>query len=992
MEILQHYYTSYTNRETGSAGFQAKAMSPGIPFNIQTIIARLIAYRIPPTLDEHALDTHPIALRYSYQDAQQSIFLCSQSNGNDENGRPGNFFAHTLVMEPTIFSSIPPILYWKSPFWCTRDPESRSNIASLPIIEEFEAVPAPLDVEPVWNFLAQRNRQELLYKLMCAVIHSSKTQRRIVILDTTENIVWWIVAVSCYLPPAYRPLLTFATYHHDPYQAQFLITGTTPDSSFRDSAEEHLSFFVLNAITGTTSTVEPSVYAKLVAESAQLDSYEANVVSLFTTSYVQRLAPTAIDEQLDLLALYAGIHSGQRQGPLTEQEIQAVHAALTTLEEWEVKQEDIDELKTLRPILWEAYKAQEEIALLIEHDRVAALLRKHKIPTEEIVEDELYYFTELLMRGATNEKVLASFEKLKQSYGEGSVAKILNRPKYLNKVHQLLVRKASEHGLQNIWRYLGAFIKPSEASQQFLLVSLSMIDDLIRNERVAEKQVLLQTMWQAMKGCEQDWLRLAVKQHNAISKDVLEAFYYYFASALDLAQRTSYREIVYTVDSGVTKYEIQQDITNAGSTKALAVLEAWVHYGSTVRYDRSKLVQFALNKLKRISSPEQWSGFAPDILMNSTFAPLPEVLEREIVLLVLSQATLSQFSDSSLPLYKKYVDYEGVSDDTKMRISAILAITTGMLHEQLAQQLYAYTKTLSLQEYGEVVARCVPEFFCHPFTYETHHNIVAALLTWKYGYTNADSFWSIYWQVFTNMLLLPTAAEQAAEFLNFWFTTTPDQFKQTYVVQYFLFTLPAILSNLQKQRGFQETLQRLNGVTSHYPWHSAVQELLVERKNVLAVFGQSMFSQLQRRLVTSSNVKEAQEAQTREQQEFEMKMIRLFKDKKAFEYHHKLAEVYTMYSHKQFWAMYWKQFIELFVSHDIDFTLALLSFWFNDSFDVLGDAPYIAQEFFLGLSEALEEAKKEKGFREAVRNLQEKASRHKQEYSSLYLMIKPYLL
>src|SRR2546422_11518543 len=141
MTVLQHYYTSFVNRETGSAGFQVKAMSPGISSDMQAAITRMIAYRIPPTLDEYKIKTHPIALRYFYKGPQECIFLCSQSNGTDENGRPGNFFAHSLVMEPDIFTSVPPILYRKSPFWKKEDPEVRRQVVSLPTSPDFDIEP-----------------------------------------------------------------------------------------------------------------------------------------------------------------------------------------------------------------------------------------------------------------------------------------------------------------------------------------------------------------------------------------------------------------------------------------------------------------------------------------------------------------------------------------------------------------------------------------------------------------------------------------------------------------------------------------------------------------------------------------------------------------------------------------------------------------------------------------------------------------------------------
>src|SRR5574340_1247560 len=110
MEVLQHYYTSFVNRQAGSAGFPVKAMSRDIPPDTQAMITRLISYRIPPSLDEYNISQHPVALRYFYKSPEEAILLCSQSNGTDENGRPGNFFAHSLVMKPDYFTGMPPIL------------------------------------------------------------------------------------------------------------------------------------------------------------------------------------------------------------------------------------------------------------------------------------------------------------------------------------------------------------------------------------------------------------------------------------------------------------------------------------------------------------------------------------------------------------------------------------------------------------------------------------------------------------------------------------------------------------------------------------------------------------------------------------------------------------------------------------------------------------------------------------------------------------------
>src|SRR5437879_2992029 len=125
MEVRQYYYTSYIQEKTGQAGFQIKAMSPGISPALQTTIARLINYRVSSGLNMNALETHPVALRYAYTESGESILVCSQSSGKDEYGRPGNFFAHVVVLDANPFTSTPPIFFWKSPFWRTSDPEER---------------------------------------------------------------------------------------------------------------------------------------------------------------------------------------------------------------------------------------------------------------------------------------------------------------------------------------------------------------------------------------------------------------------------------------------------------------------------------------------------------------------------------------------------------------------------------------------------------------------------------------------------------------------------------------------------------------------------------------------------------------------------------------------------------------------------------------------------------------------------------------------------
>jgi GTPase-associated protein 1, N-terminal domain type 2/GTPase-associated protein 1, middle domain len=342
MSVLQHYYTSFVHPQTNRAGFQVKARSEGISPETEMLIARLIAYQFPPSMDESDIQSHPVALRYYYQNPRECIFLCSQSNGEDENGRPGNFFAHTLVMEPEEFTTIPPIFYWKSSFWHKNDMyEERPQLDMLPTLAAFEEAPS-LDVEQIWNFLAAPGRNEHLHKLMSALVHCHKTLRRIVIVDTANQVALWIAAMSGLLPPAYRPLLSFATYHHDPRQGQFMITGTTRDSYFRNTEVDYFTYFVFDAETERISEGESSPYADLVASAVSADQYETQTLPFFAFT-MRRFSHLIKDvareeladyfEQLDAFALYYALVEQPAVHLLSEAELRAVDLALTGFEQ-----------------------------------------------------------------------------------------------------------------------------------------------------------------------------------------------------------------------------------------------------------------------------------------------------------------------------------------------------------------------------------------------------------------------------------------------------------------------------------------------------------------------------------------------------------------------------------------------------------------------------------------------------------------------------------
>ncbi len=956
MAILQHYYTSFVNKETGSAGFQVKAMSPGISPDMQSMISRLIAYRIPPTLNEYEIERHPIALRYYYKDPQESILLCSQSNGSDENGRPGNFFAHTLVMEPDIFTIIPPILYWRSPLWRTEDPGNRTQLASL---TSFDEEPS-LDIDRVWEFLAQGPRRKYFYKLMSAVVLCTTTQRRIVIIDSADNVALWIAAVSCMLPPAYRPLLSFATYHHDPYQAQFMITGTASDSSFRASPEEYMSFFILNTETGKMSEVEDSPYARMAAQATRADLYEQQLLPLFAMSMRRFPLPTRIDEQLDLIAQYFALMQSPRQGALTVAELQAVRLALNGFEQLSSYDEDaVEDLRRLARALSAAFKSQRDDDHFVrEYRRVVQLQKTHKIATEEYLLNELSDVTELLMSG--NVSIVASIEELKQAHGEKLFVKVINSADYLQYLTQF-TEHANPSQLQLIWELLGRDIRPDSQSQNLLLTSLHVLDGLWRNRPKEEGAALANAMKKAMAVQVHEWLKLAANLSASLPDGVLRRFYYVLVSKLSLDERLAYRDIVAPVCPDIVWQELKYDMQQANPRQGVVVLEMWVRHAKEQQYPPDLIVQQGLNALHSHCSPEEWHALAPRILTNPVFAPLPKELEISLAKISLSALSLSRFSSAEVELCKIYRNNTSLPEGIRMVIGGILAMLSGQLDQDLASRLHQHFEKVSLIVYQAEVEKFMTEFYrVSHIEPDAHSLMVWTLHTNTYN----DIFWQLYWRVFADVLTTPARAEQATELLVLWFDLPLASARMRYVAQSFFFMLPQAIEDVRKVRGFFETARKINVCAEQYPWYPLVQPFFSERKNMLTSIGQNLAIRFQRR---NQNSEEAQAQALAQKQVFDAKVAALFERKhiKASHTQH-LPTLYSLQQRDQFWSAYWEGFTSVLVSRDAEYALELLSFWFDDSVDALEPAPYVAYDFFLSLHEVLEVIRKERGFPETA--------------------------
>lgn len=1047
MPILQHYYTSYINEATEHVGFEVKAISPGISSKMEVTIKPLISYRIPPSLDERNIDTHPVALRYFYEGPERCYLLCSQSCGSDSDGRPGNFFAHTLVLSPDIFDQIPPILFWKSPFWQREDSELHSSIDSLPILSSFNESLLLLNPDDVWDFLAPQERRELLYKLLCAVIQSKKTFRRVVILDTIENVVWWIVAVSVLLPPDYRPLLSFATYHHNPRQGLFLITGTTSDSSFGTSAD-YRDFFVLNAETGKTSEVENSAYARLATQMAQPDLYDERLLPLFT-DYVQRFPkPTQIDEQLDSFALYAGLHTAHNALILSLAELEAISIALSSFEQMrEYSPQDIEELNNLQQVLAQSARLAQNYATTKELGRIEALLKKHKaqsgidiendlkksreqdrraaeneqridkeqdsviserstykaqderpapgelamhkVPNEPSIEDDLKRFVlNMLTSGDTD---VAHLGQIQQRYGSETLVTSINSPEYLSWLIPLLKQVSSQRWL-SVWQSIGSYIQPTVQSQQILMLSLLVVARLWDTQRSDEGKVLLTAMWRAMKGNEQAWLQLAVDNYPNLPHGLVELFYYSFAHDFKLDKRVLYRNIIMRISKIILNYEIVSDVSSSDAKQGLMLIEGWMNHTQQNGYEIAPLIELGLSQFQEVCSPQEWKELAPSILRNTLLTPLPKRLEDQLVFTEFSTFSLGQLSFKDLPLYERYKECAVLSKETRTALADILSLTRGHLDATQAQRLHEQAKALDAKEYQAVVKQCIPSFFKNTVTHDEHRCLIRAFFIWNSDY--APYFWQTYWETFKDMLTPPLNVSKFVSMLNFWFLdASPDALQQAYIVQVFFLQLPSHLSEIQQDRRFQEGIREFNKVASkpRYSWYRVVEDFFTEKKGAVGSFVSKLSRFWQREGESKSPDEEAQEEARR--QAFAAKVGKLFDGKVQDQHGKLLAKLYDESRlseewREQFWPCYWQELKEIMTSGNAEGGLTVLSFWFDMAFKKLDGVRYAPQEFFMHLPMALETARGGEGraFRETALLIDKNATLQAQRYPWYPLM------
>ncbi|MBH0779608.1 GAP1-N2 domain-containing protein [Nocardia bovistercoris] len=220
-------YTSYSAPSNpgapGRSGWQVKEQSADID-DVETALLTGWVTRTfdpvepipqyPTAADIAAL---PRSLTYVRLDAARAVHSHTAPAGSDNQGRPGNVFAH-LLLDRAVHRGAAhrrPIDLWRSPDWLT--PFGQTDVAAA-TLDPATPCPHPTDAvgrRAVLDFLlgSQTRRITTLCLLLDAVAHCLRGGPRIVLaVDDPDTAALWIAALTAFTSPACAATISWSTF------------------------------------------------------------------------------------------------------------------------------------------------------------------------------------------------------------------------------------------------------------------------------------------------------------------------------------------------------------------------------------------------------------------------------------------------------------------------------------------------------------------------------------------------------------------------------------------------------------------------------------------------------------------------------------------------------------------------------------------------------------------------------------------------------------
>ena len=230
MGFAQLYYTSCEHGLSGYAGYQFNAATPGVDPRVLREVERFTVYEPPRRSSADRAAEHPVNLCYSPDLGGTPVLSRVVSSGDDPSGRPGNYFAHSLLpvgpgdaADLAVGGTGPlPAELWDAGFWADAPVED----TELPVLE---VRCGPLDRTSTDAWLRSRS-PEAVARLLVGADDAVEGARPLVLVADSGSVARWVAALTHLLPPERARLLSFATYSGSPDETPVHVIGVPPGS------------------------------------------------------------------------------------------------------------------------------------------------------------------------------------------------------------------------------------------------------------------------------------------------------------------------------------------------------------------------------------------------------------------------------------------------------------------------------------------------------------------------------------------------------------------------------------------------------------------------------------------------------------------------------------------------------------------------------------------------------------------------------------------
>lgn len=801
MPIQQLYYTSTKNPHTNMGGFQVVAVTPSLAKPERRTLDAMMSYAIPPHLQQSDITTHPVALRYLPLNGQRAALVCSQSIGTDENGRPGNYFAHAVVGEMALLSrqeTIPPVTYWGSSYWLTAHDASQRDIAEVP---SFSAKPA-FDYNAVFAFIQSGQRPKLLRALLGAI---AAGQTRLLIKDTPENIVQWIYAASLALPSRLRNFLSFSTYSHDPQNTPFMLTGVLPEQTIAGPS------WLLDGVNQTAPSTAASMWGDLVVDYFTIEQYESDVRDLLDWMNNRLRYATSIPRNLDALVDF---NRAMRKGVAVadwQRVAQAVQAVADTVPQ-QAEPSDINDVTEGLQLITKALKDAPDEGMVRP---LAQLAMSQPNVSPPAVAAALVTAINGQQRSIAKRIATLLIQELNGAQALTDAAIVRD------------IRINTLESAISFWDLVAPHANlPGTDSNTLRTIthsSLRVYDDAIATggDQAEAAERLLGYMAAMMR--EQPKLLLPLISEYKQDYDASTAFdrlYYAAVEKLTPQQRfQDYWRVYWERFDGLAITEFRLDLRSKRSTddKADRLLE-WL--GAMEDEWRRDMLSVTLAELWPDVDQQRFGNrlIAEEIaranLIPQWYTALLEAALHSAMIDYPDARTMKDYEafESTMPIGPVYAAvFEGS-----------LALKRKTLHYEVANHIHErFTHLTDAGIYEHEASRLIETFFAAKP--DEHLQLIRAAYTisWRV------QFWTIYHAAFKQTLLDAGDVRAIMTVLNFWFTAAGELFSERpFAVQDFFIQLPNLLATCRNERAYKRIEQSFEEALMTAPWATLVEDAM----------------------------------------------------------------------------------------------------------------------------------------------------------------------